>query len=344
MLYMGNFAGHIIPGIIFLLYGSWWCFRSIWLHLKTSTNNSSSNASHKKRNNIHPSSSSSFFELKRDHNLSRKSWLPLLCFPHFPLEPILKIFFSSVGLFVEAFLNYEYENQQKHLVLVMYHVRNDQGDLNDQEKLHHITLYSSFFLSGVIDLLSIFLRLPWPTSMLFLSLSFFIEALLFSFHIMNGDGLNTTVHSLLVYVIIVCVVFSLLRLYSATNILINVGLGSGILFQGTWFIQLSYFLFGGFLREDESFTHKHRMFVVASFTWHLVFIAIGNLLLWMLLSLLAGNRSIFKKMYRRRRGRSGFAPGRRWRDTTEEHGKLMVSADHSEANAIELQEIADTCT
>ena len=358
---MGNLAGHLIPGFFFLIYGSWWCFSSIWLHLKSKHISSNSHdttvTAHQKtavdnqtKRNLHLSSPSpsNVFELKRDYNLSRKSWIPLPLFPDIPLEPVLKIVFGSMGLFVEAFLDYKWENHQRHLVLFIYHIRNNTGELNNLEKLHHITLYSGFLLSGIVDLLSLCVRFPWQTSMLFLSLSFFIEAILFYFHIMNQVVFNRIVHSLLVYIVVSCVVFSLLRIYSASNLFINLGLGSSILFQGTWFIQIGNFLFGGFLHKDESYTPAHFMFVVAIFTWHLMSIAVGDLILYVLLSLLSGKKSIFlKRLWKKKRRRlTGLVSWRRWQDTLEEHRKLMVSDDCEGTvdGGMELREVAETCT
>ncbi|XP_041346945.1 transmembrane protein 45A-like, partial [Gigantopelta aegis] len=141
------------------------------------------------------------------------------------------------------FLIYGWNGYLLSFWLQLTHLINQQSNSDQVElffksiKIHHITMYGTFLLSGVIDLIALFIRIPPSTTKLFLSLAFFIEALLFWFHANGRDDLNYSVHILLTYVIFSCIMFSALRTWKPNNLFINGGLAFSIILQGTWFIQ-----------------------------------------------------------------------------------------------------------
>ena len=100
---MGSIAGHVIPGIFFLLYGLKWSILAIWLHLSVNKNKKSRRASMSRR--VSCLTEKGWIA---EEELQRRSWLPLCVCSNFPLEPILKIVLPSLGVFVEAFLDYSY--------------------------------------------------------------------------------------------------------------------------------------------------------------------------------------------------------------------------------------------
>ena len=354
---MGSFAGHAVPGAFFILYGTAWILNFLCYHFKTSK--SALKVSGEGRFKREKVPSSSFFEFKRDHDLSKKSWVPITA-TRFPVEPLLKILVPILGVIVEAFFDYRMRDGHKHLVVSAYSVTDGDGKLNDMGKLHHITMYSSFVLSGVMDLVTLCIRLPRQTSMLFLMLSFVVEFVLFYFHTAGRNELNIAIHSLLTYSILACIVFSLLRVFNAVNVVINLGLGSSILLQGTWFIQAGYFLFVGFLDEknpdgssdkdadeDTDITqHRYLMLVAACYTWHLLLIALGNIVAWVALAACLRNR-VLRRRTLKRRGllaslRQGL-PGGGGMD--EERNKLIVEeANDGLESGIEMQHMAETHT
>ena len=341
---MGSLPGHVVPGIFFVIHGLWWCYNSLWFHLKSKSSGASTKREKK-------SSATSFFEFKRDHNLSRKSWIPLQ-FTRIPLEPIVKIILSAFGIIVEAFFSEVATADGTHFVMSVYRVKNGEGQLNDMGKLHHITMYGSFMLSGIVDMLVLCMRFPYPISMVFYSLAFTVEGILFYLHTMGRDMFNVQVHAFLVYAIFACVIFSALRILSATNLSINLALGSCILLQGTWFIQAGYFLYGGFLDQksgrsaddldshEDVKQHRYIMYMAACFAWHLLFIALGNMLLWTILSFFSRTRLFHKRSFRKRGFVASLQQG--WKDQTDECNKLIIDELNGRVeNGIELQEIPD---
>ena len=349
LLQTGSFSGHLVPGIFFIVFGGWWCLNSIMFHFKrkkkrkaSSNLHASGNLTSSKVRQGRSASQVSFSDYRNDLILARKSWIPTFFLPRVPLEPFLKIMLAVVGIIVEEFLKI----RNHHVAFEVYHIRDADGGLQDVGKLYHITLYAGFLLSGIVDLVTLCLKFPFPTSTVFFGLSFLTEGLLFYFHTIGRDDLDTMVHLLLVFPISTCFIFALLRLYSPINIVINLCLGSSLLFQGTWLIQIGYFLFGGFVGKTESITHAHVMLTTATFSWHLLFISTGVLLFYALMAVVM-NRKSFHLKSKGRRNRTGksFQLGRK--ETAEEHNWLMASEESDKAangGIFELQNIQESNT
>ena len=280
---MGSLAGHVIPGTFFVVYGLEWIVLSMWIDLKASAAKNTSKESRcvTERNK------------KCEDKIEGQSWLPMCICPNFPLEPILKITLPAIGIFVEIFLDYGEHHQ---VVWRVYSLYDDHGVVQDQGKLHHTTMYSGFILSGIVDILVIFLNFPAYTSKLFLSLAFTVECTLFYLHTAGRSEINTSAHSILTFVIFFSLIFSLLRLVSSKILAINLGFGSCLLLQGTWLIQAGYYLFN-FLPHQKKImsesNHDHHgllMLFAETFAWHIFLVAIGCLTLWVILSAIIKGR------------------------------------------------------
>ena len=308
---MGSLAGHVIPGVFFLIYGLSWCCNSIWLHLTSKRSKEST-----------PTCPRSNHSKVNENMLSQRSWLPLTCCPNFPIEPILKIVFPTIGILIEMFLDYNDGGHGNQIIGIVYHVYDSNGKIREQEKLQHITMHAGFLLSGIIDIVTLFVIFPRQTSSIFLSLALAIECILFYLHTVGRDVFNIHIHMVLVFIVLICFLFSLLRLKLASNVIVNVGFSSCLLLQGTWLIQAGYFLFSSFLphqlknvrhqhqhhisnsnhpssstTEHHAHSHDHHsvfMFISETFAWHVFLIAIGNVLLWVLLSFIA-NKTLLHK-------------------------------------------------
>ena len=343
---MGSLAGHVLPGVIFLIYGINWLVLSIITHLKHSTRQQKS--SKLKRE------SASFFKYKHDHGLSRKSYIPLPFSPRIPVEPIIKIILPSVGIVAEFF----FDVVDGRLVATTYSAFRKDGTFGGQGKLHHITMYSAFLLSGVLDLVSLCVKLPKHTTQLFLSIAFWVEGILFYFHTGGRADFNVEIHFTLTVVIFFCAVVSMLRMVQTTNLFINISLAFGILLQGTWFIQAGVALFppsgkawvqgthtehdsnGHMENSDDESGHNAIMFMSACFTWHIMGIALFALVSWVLLRCLLRSKTVFKEQTLKLRSSSD------WMENEEQEKLINVESDNpaTPAATIELHEVKETAT
>ena len=259
---MGSLGGHVIPGVFFLLYGGWWILASIWLHVST------------------------IYNLKNrrmgDDNIKSKSYIPFCCVPRWPIEPVLKIVFPAMGVCMEAFFVTEENGHVKAEVWQMY---DEHHQFNGLVKLHHMTMHCCFIISGIVDLLSLCIRYPKHTPQLFLALAFLVEFIVFYFHIDDDrKALDVLVHIFLIFSIACCLMFSLLRMWQATNVLINAGLAVGLTLQGTWLIEIGIVVYGPDKWEG---TMNENMFLVACFVWHFMSIIIFMFILYTIMKFAA---------------------------------------------------------
>ena len=362
---MGSFSGHVLPGSFFVLYGAAWIILAILTHLKSKTASFQGKKTNRVKRDHIVMTGISFSEYKRDHELSRKSWLPLpySAVSRVPIEPIVKIILPFTGILVESFLSVIKDHDGKsRIVGSIYHIYQSDGYLNNLDKLQHITMYGAFMLSGIVDILSILLKFPHQTSALFLTLAFSTEGILFYYHTEGRDPINIQIHFILTLVIGICALFAFLRVLHSTNLLINTGLGFSILLQGTWFIQTAYFLFppggrGVIVNEMERHpdrnyqVHEHHaaiMFIACALSWHVIFIMIGILILWVVflfaIRSTAGRRVMKRSIVR-------LNPPRKWEDFAEKEKLIddkafIDAAEDSKVKmdkpvAVEMQQLSD---
>lgn len=319
-----------MPGVFFVCYGLAWIILSFWNHLSAHPSKSTTNGPAK------PSNKLTYAGFKREIETSRKSYLPhYCCLGSCPLEPIIKVLLSFVGILLETFLDYD----KGSLVFKTYSVYSDRGSYS---KLHHITMYSSFLLAGVVDLAMLFVRLPKHTSKCFLSLAFLVEGILFLNHVEGKGDLGCFLHHLLTFIIFSCLLFSVLRLLETSNLCYNGGLGVSITLQGMWFIQVGVILYGHTPWDyDDPSSIK---FAIACLAWHIIVIAIVTLLLYVVM--MACLRSTIK--YHRKAGRSSTVLPLAHplsRGTPQEREKLMIEERDKEMNDLSRPTIfADTAT
>ena len=260
----GSLGGHIVPAIFFLIYGIWWIIATFWLYLSQKYN-----FKVKQRG---------FFDVP---NIAKKSYIPLCLLPTLPIEPVLKILFPSMGVFMEVFFRVSPNSTEhnQHYEMAVWSMYQSDGSFAMLVKLHHITMHLCFIVSGIVDLLSLCIRYPKHTSKIFLTLAFFVEMFVFYYHA-KGDSdrshLEVLMHELLVLSIGVCTVFAALRMLNSSNILINGGLALGITLQGTWLIEIGAVIFGPVEWKD---VHNNYMFIVACFVWHFMCIGVGMFIL-----------------------------------------------------------------
>lgn len=246
-------------GSFYLVWGISWLFLTYWIHFT------------KPQKPQNKTGLSSFFTHESNDPLSFKSWIPPPLCPRIPIEPIIKIVLPGLGIFAEMFLDfYPDENGVVKFRTIVYRVDFDEvrGQFINLDRLFHIAQYLAFLISGVVDLISLCTRLPRLTNKIFLCFAFYSEYLLFSYHIHGRKLFNVAVHSLLLYFIGSCALFSTLRLFNSSNLFINAGLAGSMILQGTNLCQAGWILYGE--RKFNPYSHENSKFMAALTTWHLI--------------------------------------------------------------------------
>ena len=233
-----------------------------------------------------------------------KSWIPQPFLTAIPMEPIAKIVACGIGVFGETFLTLLVEENglPRRLEFGAFKIFNGSGDFIQVAKFQHVTMYSGFVLSGIVDLLILLVHFPQATSPLFFTLGFICQGILFWFH-MGHSILNANYHKLHLVIIISCIIFSYLRTYHTKNFLVNTALGCSILLQGTWFFQPAFLIYKDgqiywelhkMEKSSEKLEHMVPMYLSAVFTWHLMVVAMIVLIAWTIMYIIVNKRCIIK--------------------------------------------------
>lgn len=278
---MGTYWGHVIPGAFFLVYGFWWTFTTNLNYFYD-------------RGTSPRQAQSSRNAQKREHDLNKRSWLPLPWWPRIVIEPAIKVLLPLLGMLLELLIDLVPVNGNGmapngtvtagplRLGISPVDLSVTDSDLYPVERVQHGTMYAFFLVSGIIDLVSLVVRLPKKTGHIFLSLAFGIEGLLFMFHVGGRQMLDIRIHTVLVYAIFLCSLAAAARMYSATNLFINSLVCFGLILQGTWFIQAAEILYGSHASRWHWSNHHDSMLVALIGAWHVLGIALFLLIAWLL--------------------------------------------------------------
>ena len=253
----------ICAGTFYIIWGLWWMFISFWTFLKEPQVVKSD-----------PYASKSEFCPAVHHSddpLTWRSWIPQPFWPKIPLEPIVKVVLPGLGIIAETFFDVQPDGSgHNRLVAVVYVLVYDQPSEQyiNLDRLYHISLYLAFLISGVVDLLSLLLKLPSRTSQLFMCFALYCETLLFFAHIPGRRTFNKGIHLLLLLFITATAVFATLRMFNPRNLLINSGLAGAMILQGTNLIQAGSLLYGS--RKWNPNGNNNPKFIAAATTWHLL--------------------------------------------------------------------------
>ena len=274
---MAHVLGHAIPGMVFVFFGLTWIVHSFWLHLTTANGSSSSNRDGKGRK------STGYSDFKREARLSRLSYIPQPYCTKIPMESLVKIAVSMLGIIAEAFTG---EGKHKGLVFKVEQLYASDGSLKSVSTIHHMTMYGAMMMSGIVDLIGVFVRLPRNMTKIFFSMAFFVNGVLFWFqsHQKHRHELDVAVHTLLFVAIVPTVILSLLRMLQPANVLINSFLGISLLIQGTWFINMADIVYSNNSIWTRGEEYQQIMFAVAIFNWHVIGDSFFALLMYVLMS------------------------------------------------------------
>lgn len=240
---MGNFGGHALPGTFFILFALWWTVQIFNHYFKVRRRNSR-------------------FEASTTYKCT------CLCgrLKDWPLEAIVKLFFVSVGFFLEIYTGFR---DGKFVILG-----------NGQ----HATMFFFFGMTGFADLLKYF-KAPVPKDIdyAFYWLALFIECLLFRFHLHGRDELDTLLHTLLIYTIVGNIVALTSEMRYRHNVLISLSKAYFLFLQGTWFWQVGFILYNPNPAADKWDPEDHQCLMIATmmYAWHcgvvlLIMLAIGG--------------------------------------------------------------------
>ncbi|KAL4520062.1 hypothetical protein Ndes2526B_g01391 [Nannochloris sp. 'desiccata'] len=252
----GTWKGHVGPGILFIIWGSWWAY-SVLSYLVFSSK-------HHRR----PS-----------QNYISKSWYPMPFRWLYYTEPILKIilplFYVSVELYLDHPDGFQYlhcpEGTQFAGRFALSHLNNWQ----------HASTYPPIVLSGLIDLLSTRVPLPQGTGHVFLAVAFAVQSFVMGTH-QKHQPQDQMVHWLLFLSMSLCFLFILLELNAPKNPLPALGRGAAVIFQGAWLCVIGKIEFENLPQWSEEYSGGAMMAPIYFVTvWVVVLCAVTGLGLFM---------------------------------------------------------------
>ena len=233
---MGNFYGHLAPGIFFIIFGVLWTIQTWRTYFK----------SFMKRGQPFRS------ELGPPVEIKGKT---------INIEAILAIVFAVVGMLVEF----------RHVYM---------GGNIGITRTQHGTMYIFFLTFAVFKLLSPRLKQFLPNAedieYVLLVMALTAEVLLFDFHLMERDMLDTTIHILLVYSICGGIAVTLAEMIFRNQVLLALGRAFFLLLQGNWFCQVAFILYSPIPDKSGIYNTRwdhenpdHTMFATCLYTWHI---------------------------------------------------------------------------
>ena len=250
---MGTFAGHLIPGSIFLMLSFWWSY-SAWLR----------------------------YFVCRQH---RRLYYVSLSFPVYccgsrasalPIEGIFIILTTSIGIITEMGAG-------------LYHLTDFKTGHTFSHiaanVLQHVATYTMFFLVGVVDVL-IHYRVPIPKhfDIVAVNLAFCAEAISFYFHGHGRSPAEIQLHVLLALSIcatIICGIFEIVQ--REKQIYASLMRSYFSFIQGSWFYTIAFFLYNPFHSEydENKDSDKHRTLMIISY-YFVIHMIIGLVVLLLL--------------------------------------------------------------
>ncbi|XP_050714101.1 transmembrane protein 45B-like [Eriocheir sinensis] len=236
---MGSFLGHIVPGTFFAMFGAWYVYQVFLRYFMCQR------------------AATALGERGRTLYRNTSSFVCCCC-PSIPLEGLLKIVASVVGMIGELATGFD-ENNNLHL-----------------GNAQHTTMFFFFGLHGAAEVL-LHYRIAAPPDLDFLSgaLAFGMEALLFFYHLHGRSNMDVQVHMLLFFVVVACAVSVVLEMCYKNSVVPALCRAYFILLQGTWFYQIGFILYPPVGHQWDQENHRQMMLVTLLFTWHNATLFVG---------------------------------------------------------------------
>ena len=246
---MGGLIGHVVAGTMFILISVWWFIAEVLQRGRRSELSlpASGRLSHSTRGRARFKSTQPVWHPCPSPTLSK-----------IPVEPLMKVILAVIGVLVEL----PFGNSAT--------LFNENGDVvaDNLPNYGHAMMYGFFGLSGVVDLVMWYNILPLPPKFDYLALSFafWMEGLLFSFHLSGRSELDVQVHTILyIIVFVTAAVFFLAAISDQLMPFMGFVKAYLLSLQGTWFIQVGFVLRGPHRWEN---THSNVEFAGIVFAFH----------------------------------------------------------------------------
>lgn len=247
---MGSYAGHVLPGSFFVLFGLWW-----WFHVLALIAQAQARLLKHRFSAVQIKRDCAFELLDFESSTWRK--VPVSSMSRFPVEPCLKIIAATVGIIAELTKG-EWSLVDK-----------SSGHFSHLNNFSHATMFSIFLFGAVVEILRFYsiLFLPAATDHLLASLGFFLVGELFYYHIDGRSELDQKLHVLLYIVAFSIAIVGLLEAWQRNSFVLFITRTFLVVLLGTWFIQIAHVLYGSHPWHNIA---SNRAFVVIAFSWHVL--------------------------------------------------------------------------
>lgn len=215
----GTLIGHVLPGILFVVWGSWWAY-NVCLRCAVTAHNQIK------------FQSSAWYKFPTRSNGGRM------------IEPILKIILPLIALSMELYLDHLSEGFQ-HLYCPKGTKHEGEFAGDNVNNWQHASSYPAVIASGVIDILAYsVVPLPSGVQRAFSALWIGIMSFLMFVH-EKHEVLDKMVHWLLAVAMFVGFFFQSLEVYAPSSPVVSLGKATSTILVGAWLIQIGRIMYTG---------------------------------------------------------------------------------------------------
>ena len=244
---MGSFIGHAVPGTMFILLSIWWYVGALRVCFRNIMTPDAPIPAHQRRK---PRNGMSGFTGRRVVYDCTGGKMPL--------EAITKVFLAAIGMLGEMLYEKQWALLDNEQNFVKEHLNN----------YAHASMFGFFGLSAIIDLVMFYRVAPLPAGLdfAFVSLAFFVEGLLFYFHLDGRPLLNVRVHTFVYMIAFFTAIVLLIEIRAVNQSIPAVVRAFLTSLHGTWFFQVAFILHGPNPWKN---TSENIEFVAIAFVLHL---------------------------------------------------------------------------
>uniref|UniRef100_A0A8C6XG15 Transmembrane protein 45B n=1 Tax=Naja naja TaxID=35670 RepID=A0A8C6XG15_NAJNA len=226
---MGQFMGHVLPGIFFTLFGLWWSVKYSLKHISRTQ--------------------------KKNSYIQRN-------FKHVEItEGAVKVVLGLVGILGEQFVPdgphfYLYRGQPRSWVKLM----------NWQHSTMYLFLLISGAVDIITYSTTL---MPLGMDRFMLGIALFVEGFVFHYHISLRPMLDQHIHAMLLTAIFAAVATCFIQVFVHDNVILDLFLVCLALLHGTWLWQIGFVLYPPWGEPEWDLNdHSNLMFISMCFCWH----------------------------------------------------------------------------